>query len=50
MSNKETFENFSNRRKQKAPRLPKLVTNESINSLTGNYAFDNWGVAYLDLS
>ena len=50
MSNKETFENFSNRRKQKAPRLLKLVTNESINSLVGNYTFDNWGVAYLDLS
>ena len=50
MSNKETFENFSNRRKQKAPSLPKVVTNESINSLVGDSSFDNWGVSYLDLS
>ena len=49
MSNKETFENFSNRRKEKAPNLPKLVTDESISSLVGNYLFDNWGVSYLDL-
>ena len=50
MSNKETFENFSNRRKVKAPNIPSIVTNESINDLVGDYLFDNWGVSYLDLS
>ena len=50
MSSKETFNNFSNRRKQKAPNLPFVVTDESIYALVGNYLFDNWGVAYLDLS
>ena len=50
MSNKETFENFSNRRKQKAPIFPKIVTEDSVNALVGDYLFDNWGVAYLDLS
>ena len=50
MSNRETFENLSNRRKQKAPNIPFAVTEESINALVGDYLFDNWGVAYLDLS
>lgn len=50
MSNKENFENFSNRRKVKAPNIPSIVTNESINDLVGDYLFDNWGVSYLDLS
>ena len=46
----QTLEEFSERRNMKRPILPKVVTDESIFALQGNYMFDNWGICYLDFS
>ncbi|MBP3619954.1 MAG: hypothetical protein J6J24_04775 [Clostridia bacterium] len=34
----------------KKPDLPKVVTDESILALCGEYMFDNWGICYVDYS
>lgn len=46
----QTLKEFNERRNMKKPNLPKIVTDENILSLCGEYNFDNWGICYLDFS
>ena len=46
----QTLEEFNERREMKKPNLPKIVSDESILALRGEYMFDNWGICYIDFS
>jgi len=45
-----TLKEFQERRETKSPLLPKVVKDENILHLCGQYMFDNWGLSYVDFS